>query len=248
MEMRNRNIRKINFKKKLVLGTMKLKSYFNNSNELSKFLTYAHQKGIKQIHVSKEYDSYKLLVQSLKLIKRKKFKFIVKLAEPSDINQKFDFRKFKNKLKKYSDDLGKKNIHTLQWVDRYKLNYPKKYFTYKEKILNKIESTIKEYKKLDMIKSFFIFSYHVTRDILKIHPYIDGITCYRNINNYKYDSFAKKYNFKIIAMRVLGGNKKIIKKITLKKLIMFNLKNKLVTKIILGINNKDQLDKLLKIC
>ena len=56
MEVRNRNIREINFKKKLVLGTMKLNNYFNNSNELSKFLTYAHQNGIKQLHVSREYD------------------------------------------------------------------------------------------------------------------------------------------------------------------------------------------------
>ena len=71
MEVRNRNIREINFKKKLVLGTMKLNNYFNNSNELSKFLTYAHQNGIKQLHVSKEYFSYKLLLKSLKLIKKK---------------------------------------------------------------------------------------------------------------------------------------------------------------------------------
>lgn len=70
MEVRNRNIREINFKKKLVLGTMKLNNYFNNSNELSKFLTYAHLNGIKQLHVSREYDSYKLLQKSLKLIKK----------------------------------------------------------------------------------------------------------------------------------------------------------------------------------
>ena len=45
---------------------MKLKNYFNNSIELSKFLTHAHQNGIRQIHVSSEYDSYKLLLKSLK--------------------------------------------------------------------------------------------------------------------------------------------------------------------------------------
>lgn len=246
MEVRNRNIREINFKKKLVLGTMKLNNYFNNSNELSKFLTYAHLNGIKQLHVSREYDSYKLLQKSLKLIK-KKFKFIVKLAEPSDINKKFDLKKFKSKLKKYSDDLGKKNIETLQWVDRYKLNHPKKYYTFKEEILNKIENIIKLYKKEKKIKFFYFFPYHKTKNLLGVHPYIDGITCYRNISNYTYDTFAKKYKFKIIAIRSFGGDKKFMKKINLKKLIMFNLKNKLISKVIVGANNRNQLDKILEI-
>jgi len=246
MEVRNRNIREINFKKKLVLGTMKLKNYFSTSKELAKFLIYAHQKGINQLHVSSEYNSYPLLLKSLKLIK-KNFKFIVKLAEPADINKKFDLRSFKSKLKKYSNDLGKKNIHTLQWVDRYKLNHPKKYFIYKEEILNKIENTIEQYKKEKKIKFFYFFPYHKTKDLLGMHPYINGITCYRNINNYKYDSFAKKYKFKIIAIRTLGGYKKFIKKINIKKLIMFNLKNKLISKIIVGANNRNQLDKILEI-
>lgn len=244
--MRNRNIREINFKKKLVLGTMKLKSYFNNSYELSQFLDYAYQKDIKQLHVSSEYNSYPLLLKSLKRI-NKKFKFIVKLAEPSDINKKFNLRSFKSKLKKYSNDLGKSNIHTLQWVDRYKLNHPEKYFTFKEEILNKIENTIKQYKKEKKIKSFYFFPYHMTKDLLGMHSYINGITCYRNINNFKFDLFAKKYKFKIIALRTLGGDKKFMKKINIKKLIMFNLKNKLISKVIVGANNRNQLDKILEI-
>ena len=244
--MRNRNIGEVNFKKKLVLGTMKLNSYFNNSYELSKFLDYAYQNNIKQLHVSSEYNSYPLLLKSLKRI-NKKFKFIVKLAEPSDINKKFNLRRFKSKFKKYSNDLGKRNIHTLQWVDRYKLNHPKKYFTFKEEILNKIENTIKQYKNEKKIKSFYFFPYHKTKNLLGMHPYIDGITCYRNTKNYQYDCFAKKYKFKIIAMRTLVGNKKKINKINLKKLMMFNLKNKLISRVIVGANNKNQLDKILDI-
>tara|TARA_B110000114_G_scaffold167366_1_gene189322 strand:- start:10 stop:723 length:714 start_codon:yes stop_codon:yes gene_type:complete len=236
----------LNIKKKIVLGSMKLKKYFSNSKELSEFLIYAHQKGIRKIHVSREYNSYKLLLQSLKLIK-KKFKFIVKLAEPSDINKKFNLRTFKNKLKKYLNELGSKNIHTLQWINRYKLDHPKKNLEYKEEVLNKIENTIKEYKKKKIIKSFYFFSYHVTKNILGLHPFIDGITCYRNMNDYQYDSFAKKYKFKIIAMRPLGGDKKLLKKINLKKLIMFNLKNKLISEVIVGANNRNQLDKILEI-
>ena len=67
------------------------------------------------------------------------------------------------------------------------------------------------------------------------------------MNDYQYDSFAKKYKFKIIAMRPLGGDKKLIKKINLKKLIMFNLKNKLISEVIVGANNRNQLDKILEI-
>ena len=49
------------FIKKIVLGTMKFKKYFNNSNKLAIFLNYAYEKGVKQLHVSNEYSSYNLL-------------------------------------------------------------------------------------------------------------------------------------------------------------------------------------------
>ena len=49
---------------------MKLNNYFNNSNELSKFLTYAHQNGIKQLHVSKEYF-LQTIAKKLKVNKKK---------------------------------------------------------------------------------------------------------------------------------------------------------------------------------
>ena len=55
---------------KIVLGTMKLKKYFSNTNDLSIFLNYVHNKGIRQLHISKEYDSYNLLIKSLKKIKK----------------------------------------------------------------------------------------------------------------------------------------------------------------------------------
>ncbi len=49
-------------------------------------------------------------------------------------------------------------------------------------------------------------------------------------------------------MRTFGGNKKKINEKNFKKLILFNLKSKLVKKVIVGTNNKAQLDQLLKIC
>jgi hypothetical protein len=42
---------------------MKLKKYFNNSNDLSKFLNYVQKKGLDQFHVSNEYESYNLLLK-----------------------------------------------------------------------------------------------------------------------------------------------------------------------------------------
>ena len=56
---------------KIVLGTMKLKKYFTNSNDLSKFLDYAHQKELDKLHVSNEYSSYNLLIKSLKKINKR---------------------------------------------------------------------------------------------------------------------------------------------------------------------------------
>ena len=68
------------------------------------------------------------------------------------------------------------------------------------------------------------------------------------LNEKQNDNYAKQNNFKIIAMRIFGGNQKILQKKNLKKLIMFNLNNKLVEKIIVGANNETQLNQLLKVC
>ena len=49
-------------------------------------------------------------------------------------------------------------------------------------------------------------------------------------------------------MRTFVGNEKKLQKKNLRKLIMFNLKDKLVKKVIVGTNNKSQLNQLLKAC
>ena len=233
---------------KIVLGTMKLKKYFTNCNDLSNFLDYAHQRGIRELHVSNEYESYNLLIKSLKKINNKKFTFILKLSEPKSDSIKFNLIKFEKKINKYRKDLGPKNIYILQLVNRYKCNDPKKYLIYQEQTLDKIQDTIIKLKKSKIIKNFYFYPYHVSKTEIKKRSFIDGVTCYRNIYQKNLDDYAKKNKFKIIAMRTFGGTKKIINKNNLKKLILFNLKSKLVKKIILGINNQNQLDQLIKEC
>ncbi len=49
-------------------------------------------------------------------------------------------------------------------------------------------------------------------------------------------------------MRTFGGNQKLLKNKNFEKLIMFNLKSNLVKKVIIGANNKSQLNQLLSIC
>ena len=233
---------------KLVLGSMKYNKYFKNSDELSSFLSYAHKKGIRQIHLSNEYNSYNLLLKSLKKIQRKKFSFIIKLAEPKNDKTKCSLKRFVIKFNKYCTDLGLKKIDILQLVMRQNCNHKKKYLINEDQAFNKIKKTIIKLKKGKTIKNFYFFPYHKNETRTNKHKFIDGITCYRNVNQNRYESFAKKNKLKIIAMRVFGGNKKIIKKNNLKKLLTFNLKSKLVYKVILGINNKDQINQVLKLC
>ena len=236
------------FINKIVLGTMKLKKYFNNSKDLSIFLDYAHEKGIKQIHISSEYDSYNLIKKSLKKIKQKKFSFILKLAEPKTDKNKFNLRRFKKKIYQYRKDLGPSNNFTIQLVNRYQCNNNKEYLIYQQSLFDKIKRTIVKLKKIKVINNFYFFPYHKERIKIKKRGFIDGITCYRNINEKHFDNFAKKNKFEIIAMRTFGGNNKIIKKDNLKRLIQFNLKNKIVKKVIVGINNKERLNQLMNVC
>jgi len=236
------------FMSKIVLGTMKLKKYFTNSNDLSNFLDYAHKKGIRQLHVSNEYNSYNLLIKSLKKINKKKFTFILKLSEPKTDQIKFSLKKFKQKIYKYRKDLGNNHTYMVQLVNRYKCNNPNEYLFYEQRTLDSIESTIMKLKKDNIIKSFYFFPYYKNEKKIKKRPFINGITIYRNLSIKQNDNYAKKNNFKIIAMRTFLGNEKKLQKKNLRKLIMFNLKNKLVKKVIVGTNNKAQLDQLLKAC
>lgn len=233
---------------KIVLGTMKLKKYFNNSKELSIFLSYAHIKGISQLHISNEYSSYNLLVKSLKKIKNKKFTFILKLSEPKNDQVKFNLKRFNQKIKRYSEDLGIKNNYIIQLVNRYKCKNREEYLIFEQQVLGVLKNTIIKLKKNNIIKSFYYFPYYINENQINRQEFIDGIVIYRNLYKKHNNNYAKKNNFKIIAMRTFGGNKKILNKKNLTKLIMYNLKNKLVTKVIVGANNKEQLDKLLKVC
>jgi hypothetical protein len=233
---------------KIVLGTMKLKKYFTKTKELSNFLSYAHKKGIKHLHVSNEYSSYNLLIKSLKKNNKMKFTFILKLSEPKTDKLNFNLRKFKQKIISYRKDLGQNNHYIVQLVNRYKCNTPQEYLPYEQKVFDKIQKTIIKLKKNNLIKGFYFFPYFKNVNKIKKRKFINGITTYRNVNEHKNDSYAKQNNFKIIAMRPFGGNKKIFKRNNLKKLLMFNLNNKLVKKIVVGANNKSQLDQLLELC
>lgn len=236
------------FKNKIVLGTMKFKKYFNNSNTLSKFLDYAYKKGIKQLHVSNEYNSYNLLKNSLKKINKRKFTLIIKLSESNTDKKKFSLKRFEKKIYKYFKDLGKKHAYIVQLVNRYKCKNLKEYLYYEQRTFDIIEDTVVKFKKKKIIKSFYFFPYHKNENKIKSRPFINGITCYRNMYENLNDNYAKQNKFEIIAIRTFGGNKKKSKIKNLKKLIMYNLNNKMVKKVIVGANNKEQLNELIMAC
>ena len=238
----------MSFKNKIVLGTMKLKKNFSNFNSLSNFLNYAHKKGIKKLHISFEYTSYNLLIKYLNKNCKKKFTLIVKLPEPENDQYKFNIKKFKKKINKYLKDCGKKHDIIVQFVNRYQCKNSSKYLLHEKKIFDEIENTVINLKRKKQIKGFYHFPYHTSLNGMKKYKFLNGITYYRNIYNTHIDHYAKQNNFKIVAIRTFGGDKIIIKKNNLKKLIMFNLKSKLVKNIIVGMNNKVQLDELLQVC
>ncbi len=236
------------FKNKIVLGTMKFNKYFNNSNSLSKFLDYAYKKGIKQLHISNEYNSYNLLKNSLKKINKRKFTLIVKLSESNTDKKKFSLKRFEKKIYKYCKDLGKKHAYIVQLVNRYKCKNFEEYLYYEQRTFDIIEDTVIKLKKKKIIKSFYFFPYHNNENKIQSRPFINGITSYRNIHDNLNDNYAKQNKYKIIAIRTFGRNKKISIKKNLKKLIMYNLNNKMVKKVIVGANNKEQLNQLIAAC
>ncbi len=234
-------------KNKIVLGTMKLKKYFNNSKDLANYLNYAFDNGFKKLHISNEYSSYNLLIKSLEKTK-KKFTIFIKLSEPKKDQIKFSLKRFINKIKKYRYDLGKKHSYVIQLVNRYKCKNSREYLFNENKTFDHLEDTILKLKKKKIIKKFYFFPYFKNKNKINKYSFIDGITCYRNLKQKKHDKYAKKNKYKIIAMRTFGGNRKLIKNDNLKKLINYNLKSKIVHSVIVGINNKTQLKQLINIC
>ena len=188
-------------KSKIVLGTMKLKKYFKNSKELSIFLKYAHNNGIRQLHVSNEYNSYKLLIKSLIKIKKTKFTLILKLPEPNKDKIQFNLRRFKKKIDKYRKDLGSNHNYIIQLVNRYKCNNYKEYLLNERKTLEAIKNSIIKLKKMKYITGFYFFPYFKNKTQIKKNNFINGITIYRNINTNS-DRYAKQNKFKIISSKI----------------------------------------------
>jgi hypothetical protein len=222
---------------------MKLKKYFDKSDKLSSFLIFAHKKGIKHIHVSDEYSSYHLIKKSLEKIYLKNLTIIIKLSEPKKDFQKFNLKRFEKKLFKYRKDFGMRNTYIIQFVNRYKCKDKNSYLFHEKKIFDSLKDVIVKLKEKKIIKYFYYFPYYKNRNFKNKYKFIDGITIYRNILQKNDDYFAKKNNFKIISMRVFGGNNVINK--NKKKLVIFNLKNKLVKYVIIGANNYNQLNEIL---
>ena len=79
----------------------------------------------------------------------------------------------------------------------------KNIYPYEQKVLESIQKKIIKLKKVNVIKSFYFFPYYKNK--IKKRLFVDGITNYHNLDEKYNDHYAKKNNFKIIAMRTFGG-------------------------------------------
>ena len=137
----------------------------------------------------------------------------MKLPEPKKDKVKFNLLRFKQKIFKYRKDLGKKHDFILQFVNRYKCKNLEEYLSNENKIFDCIENTIFNLKKKKIINSFYFFLIIIIKIKLKdINLLMELLLTEIYMNLIMIN--MQKNNFKIIAMRTLGTNKKkLLKKI-----------------------------------
>ena len=93
--------------KRMVLGTMRMHETGNTPSALAKFLVAIHERGVRSLHSSFEYDSFPLLCETLKELNRNssscKFRHVVKLAEPTFNESGFNATRLQDRLERYRD-------------------------------------------------------------------------------------------------------------------------------------------------
>ncbi len=206
--------------------------------------------GINQLHVSRDYESYKLLCAVLNELDKnnikKKFNFTVKLPEPDFADLTFETERFQNKIENYLEDLKVDKIYNVQWMWRSGLEKDDIRINLFKKTLSRINKVVNNCKTNKKLQNFYCFPYSL--DFAKSNSEIfDGYVVYYNPSETNFFHFMKNSSNKkrIITIRPFYGGKLVNKgKLSISDLLDFQFKHKFIDGIIYTCTKKNHIYEL----
>jgi hypothetical protein len=173
------------YARKIVLGTMRMHESSVNPSGWAKFLLAAHERGVRCLHSSTEYDSFHLFCETLAIIQRDhpgiQFRHIVKLAAPSFDDAGFDCGDLLAKIEAYRIALNVPVVHDIQWMWRKDLKVEADRLVAATEAAHAIAEAREAVTARGMAERVLCFPYTTGfADLAIKHKFCDGLIVYRN--------------------------------------------------------------------
>lgn len=180
----------------IAFGTMRMVSKGWPVPRWCDFFDALYEQGVRQLHVSSEYDSYPLVCEVLAARRERggaRFAIVMKMADPSFDDAGFDAARFADKLAGYREVLGEHTLDAVQWMWRAGLKDDNARLSAFAAQADVIGKAVAQAKADGGIGSFLCFPYTPAFALAALEqPFIDGLTVYRNLGEPEYDMACER--------------------------------------------------------
>jgi aryl-alcohol dehydrogenase-like predicted oxidoreductase len=186
---------------RLTLGTMRFSADRHTVEQWARFLIEAHDIGIRSLHVSNEYESWPLFLESLAIARKASsdidFRFIAKLGEPHFNHPSFDAKRLEQHVERYCLKLGIERLEDIQWMWRADLDQDGKRCADFVGQADSIRTCIERLKRNGRIGRFLCFPYSPSFATQALDfEFFDGLTVYRNAQERDYETHLDQCQMK----------------------------------------------------
>ncbi len=181
----------------LVFGSMRMHEAGKSVSEWADFFLAIHDRGIRVLHSSDEYDSYALFCATLALVRKRapscKFDHIVKLAEPSFDDTGFQQARLDRRVSSYLKTLQSDHIRDIQWMSRQDLKDDSQRIASMIGSMDEITRSFEALTSRGQVSRWLCFPYSLGfAEALLSASSIDGFAVYRNAHEREYDALVEK--------------------------------------------------------
>jgi predicted oxidoreductase len=177
----------------ITLGTMRMDAGRYTAEQWGQFLIEVHGLGVTSLHVSDEYESWPLFLQSLAAARTASadigFRFVAKLGEPHFDKPAFDSGRLEGHVEQYCSLLHVDCLDDIQWMWRADLDQDGKRCADFAAQADAIRSSVKKLKQSGMIRRFLCFPYSTAFAELALDlDFVDGLVVYHNARERVYEA------------------------------------------------------------
>jgi aryl-alcohol dehydrogenase-like predicted oxidoreductase len=233
----------------LIWGTMRMLAHTQEPAFWVDFFRDLHQRGINTLHSSLEYDSFPLLCEVLRRLRKDgiTFRHMVKLAEPSFADTDFSPNRLLAKLQAYQHLLGTDCIHHVQWMWRSDLQHEtNRVVTFTQQHAD-IHSAFAHLKSTGQAQQITCFPYTPGfADATLAIPSLDGLTVYWNPQEQDYlpqMQACVQHRKQVYTLRPFGAGQ--LHNTTSAELLDFTFHTQLVTATVFTATRPAHLDQVL---